>query len=143
MLYYYVYVSSSINDFTDADLQELLCLARKRNHENGITGMLLYVEGNFMQVLEGEKSAVLMTLGRIELDSRHHNIYKVLDGEEAVRQFPDWSMAYMTTNPEELAASLPGYSDYLHTHLTEPCFWNSFGPCHKLIRQFKQNNVFL
>jgi hypothetical protein len=54
--------------------------------------MLLYVDGSFIQVLEGEPDAVQETYTRILADSRHHQVYKLLDEPITVRDFPDWSM---------------------------------------------------
>ncbi len=56
---YLVYVSSATKLFSEAELVELLRQARARNSHSGITGMLLYSNGNFIQVIEGEETIVL------------------------------------------------------------------------------------
>ena len=67
---------------------------RSKNARLGITGMLLYKDGNFMQVLEGEDSVVRQLAAEIELDRRHKN-FTILTEEPIVqRQFGDWSMAF-------------------------------------------------
>jgi hypothetical protein len=51
-----VYVSSALKPFSKTDLLTLLEKSRENNTSLGISGMLLYKDGNFMQVLEGESS---------------------------------------------------------------------------------------
>ena len=51
-MFHVVYVSSSTQTFTQSDLQMLLQKARDKNTQLDLTGMLLYKDGNFMQVLE-------------------------------------------------------------------------------------------
>jgi hypothetical protein len=53
--FFLVYVSSAIYIFTQEELLILLDQCVELNKNNGITGMLLYKDGNFMQVLEGVK----------------------------------------------------------------------------------------
>jgi hypothetical protein len=57
-MFHVVYVSSSTQLFTKSDLQILLQKARDRNTQLDLTGMLLYKDGSFMQVLEGKEEAV-------------------------------------------------------------------------------------
>ena len=54
--------------FSLAALTSLLLLGRERNHAQGLTGVLLYAEGSFLQVLEGSAAAVRSTFARIEAD---------------------------------------------------------------------------
>jgi hypothetical protein len=48
-----VYLSAAVFPFQPEDLLELLGKSQERNHKLGITGMLLFKQGNFLQVLEG------------------------------------------------------------------------------------------
>ena len=57
-MFHLVYASSALQPFTKPELQALLEQARQKNAKLGVTGMLLYKDGNFMQVLEGEKETV-------------------------------------------------------------------------------------
>jgi hypothetical protein len=66
----------------------------------GITGMLLYVEGGFMQVLEGEDEAVAAVYARICNDKRHWNTQVLLD-RHAPRAFRDWSMGFERPKPSD------------------------------------------
>jgi hypothetical protein len=74
-MYSLIYASSASSVFTAEDLQRLSEVSAENNQRDGITGALISKEGTFMQVLEGDPSAVLATFARISLDSRlsrHH-----------------------------------------------------------------------
>ena len=59
-MYQLVYTSLlATREFPAADLKKLLVRARLRNKEAGVTGMLVFHDGTFLQALEGEKRAVL------------------------------------------------------------------------------------
>jgi hypothetical protein len=72
----------------------LLHQCRENNRRQGITGMLLYNDGNFVQVLEGPQEAVDRLLATIKHDLRHKGVLELLRGDLAERQFPDWSMGF-------------------------------------------------
>ena len=63
-----VYVSAAKNQLPDFDVGEILRQSRNNNAKQGISGILLYSDGNFMQALEGEKEAVEQTFARISRD---------------------------------------------------------------------------
>ena len=91
-----IYTSREKQAFDPLDLKSLLLHARIRNHEVGVTGILIYHSGMFLQVLEGEAAAVESIFSRVEKDARHHDI-RVL-GRNATagkrRMFGDWSMGF-------------------------------------------------
>ncbi len=102
---------------TREDLRVLLATSRKNNAELGVTGMLLYKDGNFMQVLEGEEVAVRRLYARIAADPRHGSEITLQEGFSEGRQFPDWSMGFRDLNsPEERAT--PVYGELLNAPLT-------------------------
>ena len=49
-----VYFSSSVSQFQEEDLTTILQQSRQNNSESGVTGVMLYVRGSIIQVLEGE-----------------------------------------------------------------------------------------
>jgi hypothetical protein len=111
-VYHLIYVSSAVNLFSDEQLRELLEVSRRNNEPRGVTGLLLYVDGNFIQALEGEKEEVLATQRRIANDPRHRGLITLLQGEIEKREFGDWSMGFHKVNKDS-GAALPGYSDFL------------------------------
>lgn len=87
-----VYVSTATHLLDNAALESLLSDARQRNREAGITGVLLYNDGNFMQYLEGPALAVDVILARIQASRRHKDIIELMHEPIAARMFPAWHM---------------------------------------------------
>lgn len=93
----------------EKELQEILAISRENNASAHITGMLLYVEGEFLthkearfiQILEGSKAAVLQVFGKIEQDERHHQVVKLQEGKIQQRTFAGWEMGYESINLSE------------------------------------------
>jgi len=88
-----LYASNTSRDVSDLLLNDILAASRRNNGASGITGILLYVAGGFMQVLEGDAQAVDVTFARICADKRHWNTMVLLD-REAPRAFGEWSMGF-------------------------------------------------
>ncbi|MEI6804565.1 MAG: BLUF domain-containing protein [Burkholderiales bacterium] len=112
-----VYVSSMVGD-DESQLGAILEDAVKYNDKNGITGMLLYTRGNFIQVLEGPPDSVHHTYARICLDPRHQAVTFLSEAQVEQRHFPAWSMGYKRLSPADLAA-FPEY-DNLFNFETQP-----------------------
>jgi hypothetical protein len=77
------------------DQDELLAIVRKSKSNNaklGVTGVLCFSEGIFMQVLEGGRSAVNVLYARIAADTRHTQVELLLYEEIGERRFAGWSM---------------------------------------------------
>jgi hypothetical protein len=132
-----VYVSSEATRLTDRDLEDLLIQCRRENATRGITGLLLFKDGNFMQLLEGEQNAVLVTLARIKNDVRHRNITVLMEEETSGREFANWSMAYRKLN-SDTPVDVPGYSDFLEVPLTSERFRNDPSRALRLLLVFKK-----
>ncbi len=64
------------------------------NNTIGLTGILIYSEGNFFQVLEGEEEIVKRMFERIKKDSRHYNIIKMLDKEMNDNSFSEYHSSF-------------------------------------------------
>ena len=93
-MFHIIYLSSAVVPFSQADLQSLLGVSRRNNSALGVTGILLYKDGNFLQVIEGEKAVVDELYSKIARDGRHGGIMTFFREEIAEREFPDWSMAF-------------------------------------------------
>ena len=74
-------------------------VATRRNGEAGITGVLLFSDRFFLQMLEGPRLRVTETLGRIFADHRHDNIRLCRAEEVHSRMFPNWSMRLVDRDP--------------------------------------------
>ena len=137
-LFRMAYVSTASKLFGPAELREMLRESNVRNKEAGITGMLLYKDGRFMQILEGPKAAVKTTFGRISKDPRHHGIIVILKESAEERHFPGWPMAFRDLDSPE-QRTVPGYSEFLNTPLTGAELASHPSRCEKLLLLFKEN----
>lgn len=97
---------------THEELIQLLHQSRESNRNRGITGMLLYMEGCFFQVLEGERATLDSLYVKIARDKRHHHVMKLLEIPLQERGFHAWSMAYRHVTREELVQET-GLTDFL------------------------------
>lgn len=132
-----VYVSTAVTWLSPTELRGLLASARAANERAGITGMLLYQDGNFMQALEGEESVVLALRRRIEVDRRHQGVLTLTSGPAPAREFGQWSMAFFDLGAAGREPA-PGYSRFLDTPLTDPAFLHDPGRCHQLLAAFRE-----
>lgn len=93
-MYHIIYSSQATEAMTLTTLVVLLMQARALNERQHITGALVYGDGQFMQVMEGEEAVIKTLYERIVQDPRHHNVRKLAEGPIAMRSFTQWSMAF-------------------------------------------------
>lgn len=89
-----VYTSTASQPFRETALAELLATCRRLNAARDVTGMLLYREGRFIQILEGARSAVEGLVDVIRRDGRHHDLRVLLEEQIPARRFANWTMGY-------------------------------------------------
>ncbi|MAT99488.1 MAG: hypothetical protein CL608_20290 [Anaerolineaceae bacterium] len=133
-----VYASSAVRLFTRSELVDLLEVSHTANNTHGITGMLLYRGGNFIQVIEGENEEVLQLYENIKADPRHKDVTLLTQDPITTRQFPDWSMGFRNLDKmteEELA----GYSDFLDNDFSPAFFKDKPTRAYILLLSFKDS----
>ncbi|AVR45436.1 blue light sensor protein [Christiangramia fulva] len=82
MRYAISYVSTKSPSVKEEEIYKVLEDSCSYNNENNITGLLVYFDGNFFQLIEGEKEAVReLFYNKIKKDSHHRNIIKFLEKE--------------------------------------------------------------
>lgn len=132
-----VYVSLAADSFSAEDLLELLRQSRENNQRTGVTGLLLYKERRFLQLLEGDEASVCATFQRIHRDPRHHDITVLLENNTDMRDFDDWSMAFQNLD-EETARQTPGYSQFMNISLSVFEFASDPSRASQLLRIFRK-----
>jgi len=137
MIFYLIYVSSAVQLLLDEELLLLLRQSQTKNLNLGITGMLLYKGGNFMQMLEGEEHTVRELYATIRKDPRHHNVLTIITGSLKARNFKDWSMGFQ--NMDKIA-DLPNYKYYIKENLTLYSFQDDAAQAYEFITGFEANN---
>ncbi|MDM7888117.1 BLUF domain-containing protein [Curtobacterium sp. RHCJP20] len=102
-----IYSSVATRPLDDADLSALLAQSRRANAENDITGVLLFRNGYFLQLLEGPDQAVRTKMATIKHDDRHTKVTVLMEELIEERQFPEWTMGYPAEDTDVEQA--PGY----------------------------------
>lgn len=92
-----MYVSMAQPGITAEELDALVVQAAEHNTQLEITGLLAYNSLSFMQLLEGEGTAVLDVMRHIERDPRHSGITYIRQDTREKRECPDWSMRSLIT----------------------------------------------
>lgn len=77
MRYAIVYVSTASNELEKKEIEKTLSSSKTSNNQNDITGLLLFSEGNFFQIIEGEKNSIIKLFDTIKEDDRHHDIIQI------------------------------------------------------------------
>ena len=95
MLYQTIYVSSAAGMPSQSVLDDILATSRHNNAADDISGLLLFHDGNFFQVLEGPEEKVVACYNRIRQDSRHTGCIVMLSGEIEARNFASWDMGFI------------------------------------------------
>ncbi len=102
-MYQLFYVSSATDELGGEDgIRSILEVSRHSNESDGITGVLLYRGGIFLQLLEGDKAKVEKLFEKIERDPRHANVIRLFGTEGNERIFEDWNMAYREVSEIDL-----------------------------------------
>ena len=104
-----IYLSSSDKLLSDKELHKILETARERNTQHNITGILLYNDGNFIQVIEGCSSDVKQLYQNISNDASHKGLIKLIEQHIEERDFPHWAMSFRDLS----ALGEKGFSSYM------------------------------
>lgn len=118
-LQFVAYASAACAPFAGQALGDLLLGARSKNARLGLTGMLLYHQDSFFQVLEGPPAAVASLYEHICGDPRHTKITKLIQEPIEQRSFAEWTMGLGQPDRDELGA-IPGLNDFFRQG---SCLW--------------------
>ena len=89
------YVSSARQDLKYEEILHIVEKAREYNTLHGVTGVLLYKGGIFLQLLEGEESDIRKVFDeKIKADKKHSNIIEIFFAPAKERLFQNWSMGF-------------------------------------------------
>jgi hypothetical protein len=107
-----VYASMATKPLAEEPLKELVTAARANNARLGITGLLLYKNASFFQVIEGEEGEAMRLFEKIRQDKRHDGIVMLHRRAVELRSFPNWAMGFAYV-PEKRQETLVGFLDFL------------------------------
>lgn len=116
-LIHLIYSSAATRQIHDDEIIKLLENARAKNARLGITGMLLFQNGSFFQILEGSPEAVDQLYHEIEQDDRHTKEVIIIREPIPKRSFGEWTMGYSKISPQELN-EIVGLNDFFSEGLS-------------------------
>ncbi|HZH07369.1 MAG TPA: BLUF domain-containing protein [Lautropia sp.] len=97
MLVRLLYASRSVDTSPEA-IESILSQARQHNPVSGITGILCYGGGIFLQAIEGGRMPVSELFGTIMKDPRHKDVALLHYEEITERRFGGWTMGQVNIN---------------------------------------------
>jgi hypothetical protein len=103
-----IYLSTAVKLITDEQLIDILNSARTNNKLKNVTGVLLYGDGTFIQVIEGEDADVDYIFDKILKDTRHKNVITLMNAQIVERSFDDWVMGFASVDAAQ-TENLTGY----------------------------------
>ena len=133
-----IYVSHTPTELGSAELGRLLESSVRHNLAQRVTGMLLYLNCSFMQVLEGEDAAVDETYSRILQDSRHSGVMLIERAPIKTQRFGHWSMGFKRLDSNEVADH-PAYSPLVNGGLDAAAIGARKGLAIEVLNEFARN----
>ena len=133
-LFQLIYESEKTSPMSEEDVRELLRKVRSKNEDLGVTGLLLYAQDRFLQVLEGPEAAILSLYDTIRDDPRHTHVETLHATPITRRTFPDWKMGL-----EDLStiSGEDGTSEFLQTGTLRDAA-DPIDPLIEALQRFKQ-----
>ena len=100
-MYYILYTSTAKGQPGELEFRHLLNQCHLNNQKQDITGLLLYYNGRFMQIIEGDKADIQALFKLICNDIRHQDVVVLEEGEQEGKNFPDWAMGFKAVSGEQ------------------------------------------
>jgi len=119
-----IYASAARTEMSYAELTNILRTAEAHNGQQGITGILCYGGGMFLQALEGERAVVNALYNRIIADPRHDQCEILRYGRIATRRYDQWKMKFVgiddpaTAHRRDLVLRHSGTADFTPLRMT-------------------------
>jgi len=96
------YMSSQSRVMSSKSIEDFLFEVREKNKQLMITGVLLVIQGKFVQYIEGPAQEIDKVYESISKDSRHKDMILLDSGDLSERQFKNWSMAYKNVHDRHI-----------------------------------------
>ncbi|MEM9858657.1 MAG: BLUF domain-containing protein [Bacteroidota bacterium] len=109
-MYYLIYVSQAAQTPNDEDIKELVKTSEANNSAVEISGMLIYLDGKYLQILEGAKRDVQNLYDKIAKDRRHKQVRVLIEGDIEKRNFENWTMGFKMLGRQNFK-ELSGFTD--------------------------------
>ena len=133
------YISAATDVMSTRGLLALLQQSRENNADRGITGMLIYCNGTFLQVLEGDEGAVDALIVKIQKDPRHTNLKMLHRKTIERREYSDWSMGFKRVTEKELQ-NIEGLRDFRESDFSSDYLSQHVAVVESLMNHFRKEN---
>jgi len=133
------YSSLATVHFSEEDLILLLDRSCMNNLRLDVSGLLLYKNAEFMQLIEGGEEVIHQLYGRISKDPRHTGIKTLRWERIQKRRFPSWSMGFQNLQNADLH-NIPGYSSFMNEPLAWPGFEEDPSKAQRLLEAFAEQH---
>ncbi|QNJ96918.1 BLUF domain-containing protein [Constantimarinum furrinae] len=107
------YISKAIDELDESGVKNIFDTTVRNNVRDNISGILLFQEGNFLQVLEGEKNKLKSLFSTIMEDSRHYRILPVINHYNDCRIFESYTSTFSVVRDKQ---DLMKIKTYLEKH---------------------------
>ena len=88
------YTSNTVEEISFLGNLRLLAHSFLNNQKHNITGLLIYKNKQFAQVIEGDETAIKHIWSKIQRDPRHKDIQLLSMKTIDIRSFTKWSMLF-------------------------------------------------
>ncbi len=100
--YKLIYVSQAQETICYRDIDEILKKSRKNNEFYDVSGILIFSDGYFIQLLEAASADIVRTtLSRIIKDPRHHTVRIIREWNCTERSLKNHTMAFLDQDLQE------------------------------------------
>lgn len=82
------------------EISKIIEVAERENAMRGTTGVLLFMNNRFLQILEGEQDHLYTLMQNIKKDTRHKDVETLIEKPITSRGFPQWSMNFYELDNE-------------------------------------------
>ena len=113
MRYAISYVSTANLELRDQAISDIMAKTNEFNKSRDISGILLYNERSFFQLIEGEQNIIEDLYRKIAEDSRHHDIIKFLEKPVSRPPFDGYMTDFITDTNRFNEAELKNYLHYI------------------------------
>jgi len=107
------YLSTANKDLNQDEVAELLDLTEIRNNNAGVNGLLIYSDGNFFEVIEGEETKIKELFENIKVDPRHRNILIVFEKRIDKPLFDDKEANFISENTKHRQMEVENFLYYI------------------------------
>ena len=135
-----IYMSAATPQFDSFELTDLLVAARQKNQTLDISGMLVYHDGSFLQILEGKEEAIGKLYDRVTRDDRHTNCQLLIRSYIDKRSFGDWTMGFVDTRLDAQKRRR-GFHDFFGEQFSRQTFITDPSVPRKLLLAFRDGTL--